>query len=230
MTAVSFARTERLLARRFRPGNLAAGNEMLTAPQWINDHLRRMPTWPVYAAGLLLPFWFLYLGLTGGLGVEPIKELEHRLGELGLQVFIATLAVTPLRRFTGIALIKFRRALGLLTFYYIFLHLLVWLFLDVQIWSQIWADIVKRPYITIGMAGFLLLIPVALTSNNWSIRKMGAPKWRRLHQLSYLAAILGAVHFIMLVKGWQYEPLIYLGVVLALLAARMPVRRHRVAA
>lgn len=203
---------------------------MMTVTQNINDRLRHVPTWPVYVLGALPPVWFLYLGLTGGLGVEPIKELEHRLGEIALQALIATLAVTPLRRFTGIVLVKFRRALGLIAFYYVTCHLLVWLFLDVQIWSQIWGDILKRPYITIGMAAFVLLIPLAVTSNNFSIRKLGAPRWRRLHRLGYAAAILGAVHYVMLTKTWQAESLIYLGAVIALLLARLRVSRRRAAA
>jgi sulfoxide reductase heme-binding subunit YedZ len=198
--------------------------------QSINGALRRVPTWPVYVLGALPPLWFLWLGLTGGLGVEPIKELEQRLGLLALQALIATLAVTPLRRFTGVSLIRFRRALGLLTFYYVVCHLLVWLVLDVQILGEIWKDIVKRPYITIGMAGFLLLVPLAATSNTWAIRKLGPQRWRRLHQLSYLAAILGAVHFVMLSKGFQIEPLAYLGTILLLLALRIELPRRRVAA
>ena len=196
----------------------------------LNGRLRRFPTWPVYLLGVLPPVWWLYQGLTGGLGPEPIKTFEHLLGELGLQALIATLAVTPLRRFTGLSLLKFRRALGLLAFYYITCHLLVWLFLDVQILSEIWKDILKRPYITIGMAGFLLLVPLAVTSNNMSIRKLGAPKWKRLHQLSYVAAILGAVHFVMLAKTWHAEPLIYLAVVLLLLLARLRFRSSRAVA
>lgn len=203
---------------------------MAELAQTLNGALRRVPTWPVYLIGALPPFWYLYLGFTGGLGVEPITELEHRLGLLGLQMLIAVLAVTPLRRFTGISLIKFRRALGLLAFYYIACHLLVWLVLDVQILSQIWADIAKRPYITIGMAGFVLLLPLAATSNNWSIRRMGPMGWKRLHQLSYAAAILGSVHYVMLVKGWQIEPLLYLGAILLLLLARLPGVRRRATA
>lgn len=198
--------------------------------QAINGWARRFPTWPVFLIGALPPIWWLYQGLTGGLGPEPIKTFEHLLGELALQVMIATLAVTPLRRFTGISLLKFRRALGLLAFYYVTCHLLVWLVLDVQILSQIWTDILKRPYITIGMVGFVLMIPLAVTSNNLSIRKMGAPSWKRLHQLSYLAAILGAVHFVMLAKTWHAEPLIYLAVVVALLLARVRLPRQRVVA
>lgn len=192
----------------------------LAATRTLNDWLRHVPTWPVYLAGALLPAWYLWLGMTGGLGVEPIKELEHRLGEAGLIALMITLMVTPLRRYAGVNLLKFRRALGLIAFYYILCHLLVWLVLDVQILSQIWKDIVKRPYITIGMAGFLLLIPLAVTSNNLSVRKLGAARWRRLHQLSYVAAILGAVHYVMLSKTWMTEPLLYLAGVLAILALR----------
>lgn len=200
----------------------------MSLTQSINGALRRVPTWPLYIVGALVPVWWLYLGLTGGLGIEPISELEHRLGLIALQVLIATLAVTPLRKLTGVNLIRFRRALGLLVFYYVTCHLLVWLVLDVQILSQIWADILKRPYITIGMVGFVLLVPLAVTSNNWSIRKLGPLRWRRLHQLGYVAALLGAVHFVMVAKGFQIEPLLYLGVVIALLAARLPWPARRV--
>lgn len=189
--------------------------------QSANERIRHFPTWPVYVVGFLVPMWYLYLGLTGGLGVEPIKALEHRLGKLALQMFVVTLAVTPLRRLSGIALIKFRRAFGLLTFYFVACHLLVWLVLDVQIPEQIWADIVKRPYVTIGMASFILLVPLALTSNNLSIRRLGAPSWKRLHQLSYVAAVMGAVHYIWLAKGFQLEPLVYLAIILGLLCARI---------
>lgn len=197
--------------------------------QTINDGLRRVPIWPVYLVGALPPLWFLWLGLTGGLGVEPIKELEHRLGEIGLQALIAALAVSPIRRFTGVSLLRFRRAIGLISFYYISCHLLVWLVLDVQIPSQIWADIVKRPYVTVGMAAFTLLVPLAVTSNNWSVRKLGAMRWKRMHWLAYPATALGAVHFVMLVKGWQLEPLVYLAVVLGLLALRIRLPSPRVA-
>jgi sulfoxide reductase heme-binding subunit YedZ len=197
----------------------------VSAAQTINGALRRLPIWPIYVVGALPPVWYFYLGLTGGLGVEPIKEFEHRLGILGLQMLIAVLAVTPLRNLTDVSLIRFRRAMGLLTFYYIAAHLAVWLFLDVQIAAQIWADIVKRPYITIGMAGFVLMLPLAITSNNLSIRKLG-PRWRRLHKLIYPVALLGAVHFVMLRKGWQVEPLLYLGGIVLLLALRLPALRR----
>ncbi len=194
--------------------------------QAINQGARRVPTWVLYIVGAVPPVWLFIAGLTGGLGVDPVKAMEHQMGEWALWLLIAGLCITPLRRFAGINLLRFRRAIGLLAFFYIVGHLLVWLVLDVQILSQIWRDILKRPYITIGMAAFVLLIPLAVTSNNFSIRKMGA-RWRQLHKLVYLAAVLGAVHFVMLVKGFQYEPLIYLGVVLALLALRLPILSRR---
>ncbi len=147
----------------------------------VNTAVRRVPVWLVYVLGLLPAPWFLYLGLTGGLGVEPIKALEHELGLFALQLLVAGLAITPLRRFAGVNLIRFRRAVGVLAFTYVALHLLVWLVLDVQVLSRIWADILKRPYISIGMIGFLLMVPLALTSNNWSVRRLG-PRWRQVAQ------------------------------------------------
>lgn len=191
----------------------------------INGAARRIPTWVVYSVYLLPAPWLLYLGLTGGLGADPVKALEHELGEIALQLLIIGLCITPLRRFFGLNLIKFRRTFGLLAFTYVVLHLLTWAFLDVQALSRVIADIIKRPYITVGMAGFLLLVPLALTSNNWSVRKLG-PNWRQLHKLTYVAVILGGVHYIWLAKGFQLEPLIYMAVILALLGIRLvPVRR-----
>jgi sulfoxide reductase heme-binding subunit YedZ len=189
--------------------------------QPINTAMRRVPAWTVYIVGIAYSVWLFYLGLTGGLGVEPIKSLEHAYGLLGLQFLIAGLAVTPLRNYTGVNLIKFRRAIGLMTFYYILLHLLVWLVLDVQILSQIWADILKRKYITVGMAAFVLMIPLALTSNNRALRKIGPVRWRQLHKLTYAVAIMGALHFLWLVKGIQLEPILYTAAIGILLATRI---------
>jgi len=186
-----------------------------------NRGLRAFPVWAVYLLGLLPVPVLLAQGMTGALGVEPIKALEHALGELALQLMVAILAVTPLRRLLGVNLLRFRRALGILAFVYVMLHLLVWLVLDVQILSQIWADIVKRPYITIGMVAFVLMIPLALTSNNASVRWLGA-RWRQLHKMTYAIGLLGAVHFLLLTKGFQLEPLVYLTLILGLLALRLP--------
>lgn len=190
----------------------------------INRFMRQVPTWPLYVAAVIPPAWFFYAGVTGQLGVDPVKAMEHKIGLLGLQVLIASLCVTPLRRYAGLNMLKFRRALGLIGFFYIFLHLLVWVVLDVQIFSQIIADIYKRPYITIGMGAFVLMIPLAATSYNAAIRKLGR-NWRKLHKLVYPALLLGGVHFVMLRKGWQIEPLLYLAAVVALLLLRVQVRQ-----
>ncbi len=198
---------------------------------WFNTRARRVPVWAVYATGAAFVPYLFYLAVTGGLGVEPINELERVLGRTTLKLLIAGLAVTPLRRYAGLNLMKFRRALGVLAFSYVTVHLLVWLVLDVQIPAQIWADIVKRPYVTIGMAGFVALLPLAVTSNNWSVRRMGAASWRRLHRLVYPAVLLGAVHFIILTKGFPFRPLVYLTIIAVLLLVRVrvgaPLRRVR---
>lgn len=191
----------------------------------LNTALRRLSSWPLYVIAAGWAGWLFYLGATGGLGVEPIEALEHRYGELALQALILSLAITPLQRLAGIRLTKFRRAIGLIAFFFVLAHFLVWALLDVRAVSAIWADIVKRPYVTVGMVGFVALIPLAVTSNNLSIRKMGTAAWRRLHKLAYPAAVLGAVHFVWLAKGFQIEPLLYLLAVLGLLAFRLPKRQ-----
>ncbi|MBW6416078.1 protein-methionine-sulfoxide reductase heme-binding subunit MsrQ [Celeribacter sp. PS-C1] len=190
----------------------------------LNHLARKLPTWPLYIGALIPPAWYFYAGLTGQLGVDPVKAMEHKIGLLGLQVLIASLCVTPLRLHLGLNLIKFRRALGLIAFFYIVLHLTVWIVLDVQIMSQIIADIYKRPYITIGMVAFVLMIPLAATSYNAAIRKLGR-NWRQLHKLVYPAVLLGGVHFVMLRKGWQLEPLLYVAAIVVLLFLRVPMRR-----
>lgn len=189
----------------------------------LNARLRQVPTWVLYILCLAPAPILFWQALTGQLGVEPIQALEHAYGELALQFLIAGLCVTPLRRFLGLNLLRFRRMLGLVAFAYVTLHLLVWLVLDVQVLSQILKDIAKRPYITVGMAGFALLLPLAVTSNAISIRRLGAKGWRRLHLLVYPAVVLGGAHYVMLSKGWQVEPLIYLATILLLLLLRLQV-------
>ncbi len=197
--------------------------------QTLNTATRRVPTWPIYLALPIPAAWWFWLGVSGQLGAEPIKSLEHLYGELALQLLIAGLAITPLRTWTGVNLIRFRRAIGLGAFFYVAAHLAVWLVLDVGILSQIWADIVKRPYITIGMAGFVTLIPLAITSNDRALRKLGPLRWRKLHKLTYAAVLLGALHYVMLSKGWQLEPLLYAAVIIGLLAVRKLPKRKAMA-
>ncbi|OIQ27303.1 MAG: sulfoxide reductase heme-binding subunit YedZ [Alphaproteobacteria bacterium MedPE-SWcel] len=192
----------------------------------LNDLLRRVPSWCVYLCGLAPAVWLFWLALNGELGPDPVKALEHRYGEFALQFCIASLAVTPLRRYLGLNLLKHRRALGLLCFAYAGIHLLVWLILDVQSPAQILADLAKRPYVTVGMAAFVLLIPLAATSNQASIRALG-PIWRRLHRLSYPAALLAALHYVLLAKGFQLEPLLYLSGIAVLLLTRIRLPQFR---
>lgn len=192
----------------------------------LNTVLRRVPAWAIYILAPLPVLWIYYLGLTGGLGIDPAKRIEHELGLWSLWLLIAGLAVTPIRRWFGLNLLKFRRAIGVVTFFYLLAHLLTWLVLDVQ-FQNVWADIVKRWYITVGMLAFVLMLPLALTSNNWSLRRLGPVRWRRLHKLVYPIALLGALHFLLLVKGFQWEPILYALVIAVLLAARLNLQTPR---
>ena len=176
----------------------------------------------IYILGMLPAVWYFYLGITNQLGADPQNTLERLLGLWALRFLIASLAITPLRRLGGPNLIRYRRAIGLLAFYYAALHLTVYLVLDQGLdFAAIWADIVKRPYITVGMLAFTVLVPLAVTSNNTMIRRLGGGAWQRLHRLVYVAAAAAAIHFIMLVKAWPPEPLIYAGIVAILLLFRL---------
>jgi sulfoxide reductase heme-binding subunit YedZ len=194
----------------------------------INTALRRVPPLAIYIAGALPLAWLVWLLVDGQLGVDPVKRIEHQLGEWALQLLVAGLAITPLRRYTGVNLVRYRRAIGLLAFFYVSLHLATWLVLDIQLrWAEIWADIVKRPYITAGFAAFVAMIPLAVTSNNASIRRLGPKAWQQLHRLTYFAAIAGAVHYLWLVKAWPPEPIIYLILVILLVLTRILPRAAR---
>ncbi len=193
----------------------------LVAARSINQTLRRVPAWPVYLLGALPLALIVLQVISGDLGADPVKTLERALGEWGLKFIIAGLCITPLRWITGVSLIKYRRAIGLLAFFYVALHLITWVTLDLQFrWAEIGADLIKRPYIIVGMIGFVALLPLAITSNNLSIRKMGPLGWQRLHRLTYVAALAGGIHYVMLVKAWPAEPLLYLAAVIVLLAVR----------
>lgn len=193
----------------------------------VNQLARRIPVNAVYLAGLLPFVWIVWLTFTNGLGPDPVKAIELRLGELGLQFLVAGLVVSPLR-WAGWNLIRFRRAIGLLAFFYVAMHLLTWVVLDMGLrWEEMAADLVKRWYIIIGMVGFAAMVPLALTSNNGAIRRLGAAAWGRLHRLTYVAALAGALHYVVLVKAWPVEPLLYLGAVCLLLLARLWRNRQR---
>ena len=182
----------------------------------------------IYLLGLLPAVWTFYLGIVDQLGADPQKTLERTLGVWALRFLILALAITPLRRLGLANWVRWRRALGLLAFYYAVLHLTVYSVLDQGLdLGAIWADIVKRPYITVGMLAFTLLVPLALTSNAPMIRRLGGAAWQRLHRLVYLAATAAVVHFIMLEKSWSAELILYAGLTTALLAFRLFWRRAK---
>lgn len=186
-----------------------------------NRAIKFLPEWTVYLLGALPVVALVYALVNGRLGPDPARELEHALGEYALQALILGLAITPIWKLTGLNFGKYKRSVGLVAFTYVFLHLLTYVVLDYQFdWGMIWGDIIKRPYITIGMAAFVMLVPMAMTSNAKAIKKLGAASWKKLHKLVYFIVPLGALHWVLLTKTWQAEPIIYFLVSLALLAVR----------
>ena len=169
----------------------------------------------------------VWLALNDGLGANPIEFVIHSLGTWTLVLLLVTLAITPLRRLTGInTLIRVRRMLGLFAFFYACLHFLAYVGLD-QFFDlrQILADIVKRPYITVGFTSFVLLIPLAATSTNGMQRRLGGRRWQRLHRLVYVIAAGGVLHYLWLVKKDITEPVVYALVLILLLGLRLWWRR-----
>jgi sulfoxide reductase heme-binding subunit YedZ len=186
--------------------------------------------WGLYVLGFVPAAYGFYLGATGQLPGNPVKEFEHLLGIWALRLLIATLTITPLRDLFGINWLRYRRALGLLAFYYVVLHFLTYMVLDQSLnVTAIVADIIKRPFITIGMAALVMLVPLALTSNAWSIRRLGQ-RWTKLHRLAYVITAAGALHFAMSVKVVGPEQAIYILIVAVLIgwrAVRKPYLRRK---
>ena len=164
-----------------------------------------------------------WLALAGGLGANPIDAITDTTGIWTLRFVVATLAITPIRRITGWhAIIRVRRMLGLFAFFYGLLHFLTWLVLDQFFaWEFILADIAKRPYITVGFTGFVLMIPLALTSTAGWIRRLGGRWWNRLHRLVYATGVAGVIHFLWLVKVVEAEQITYAVIVGVLLGLRL---------
>ena len=164
--------------------------------------------------GLLL-LWNFH---KDALGPNPVENITHSTGDWTIRFLLITLSITPLRRLLNQpALIGFRRMLGLLAFFYGCLHLTTYLWLDQSFdWSGIWKDIYKRPYITAGFTGWALMVPLALTSTAWSIRKLGGKRWQQLHRLIYFSALAGVVHYYWLVKSDVRLPLLYGTILLVL--------------
>ena len=179
----------------------------------------------VFVAGIA-PLAWLVCGAIGlpwaSLGPDPVKTLEHECGKTALNFLLLTLAVTPLRALLGLPqLLRLRRMLGLFAFCYAVAHFTVYLVLDLELsWSMLGADIAKRPYITIGFTALLLLVPLAATSTNGMMRRLGR-RWASLHRLVYVVAILGVWHFYWQVKRDVREPLLYAGILALLLLYRV---------
>lgn len=167
-------------------------------------------------------FWDVYRTGSDALGADPVAEIEHRLGIWALRFLLITLAVKPLRQLTGQpVLVRFRRMLGLYAFAYTTLHLMAYLVLDLRgYWLQIFEEIVKRPYITVGFAAWLLLVPLAVTSTTGWIRRLGR-RWALLHTLVYAIAVLAVLHFWWLVKSDIREPALYAAILALLLGWRL---------
>ncbi|MEC7090693.1 MAG: protein-methionine-sulfoxide reductase heme-binding subunit MsrQ [Pseudomonadota bacterium] len=186
----------------------------------VRASVRRLRSWHIYVS-LLVPLLFLtYDLLSGRLGVDPMRAIEKSLGGTAIYILILTLCITPFSVLTGINFIRFRRAFGLMSFFYIILHFSTWLLLDMQLrWVEIAESLTRKPFIVFGMMGFLLLIPLAATSNNYSMKRLGK-YWQKLHKLIYVAIILGGIHYLMMEKTLQNDAIITFIIIIALISLR----------
>lgn len=177
----------------------------------------------VFVACLVPVAILVWQGFHDGLTADPIKFITHATGDWTLRFLVITLAITPLRKILHLPqLIRFRRMLGLFVFFYVCLHFSTWIWLDKSfVWSEMWKDVEKRRFITIGFTGFVLLIPLAITSTAGWIRRLGGKRWQMLHRLVYVTAVLGVIHYYWLVKSDVRKPLFYAFLVGILLAWRL---------
>ena len=184
---------------------------------------------PILFTVCLAPFIALVIGAVNNtLGTNPVETMTHETGEWTLRFLLLTLMITPLRRLSGKSwLIKLRRMLGLYAFFYACLHFITYIWFDQYFdWMEVVRDIPKRPFITVGFTAFVLLIPLAVTSNNKMMRRL-KKNWVKLHKLVYVIAVLGVLHFLWLVKADTLEPLIYASILLILLGYRAYYQRRK---
>ena len=181
-------------------------------------------SWAAVFAACTLPLAKLaWDAARGGLGANPIEAILNRFGFWTLFLLVASLLPTPLRILTGWGgAVRYRRTLGLFAFFYACLHLATYAGVDQFFdWKAIGEDVVKRPFITVGFAAFLLLVPLALTSTDAAVRRLGFVRWKRLHRLVYVAAALGIVHFVWRVKADLRDPLLFAAAIALLFAIRI---------
>ncbi len=180
--------------------------------------------WSVWVLCLTPLLAVVYWVGTDQMTADPVARSLRYLGEWGLRLLVIGLALTPLKRLSGWCwVMPLRRMIGLYGFFYVCLHLLTYVVIDQGLdWDAIWKDIVKRPYITIGFAAFLLLLPLAITSTNAMMKRLGCKRWLRLHRLCYVIAPLGVVHYDLLVKADARWPIFYGVLTILCLGARLP--------
>ena len=209
--------------RRRRHVHVAHAEASQRMDDGVHDRRRRRRGAAFTAA--LVPLGLLvWGGFNDGLGANPVETITFQTGRWTLRFLLITLAVTPLRQVTGWnGVIRLRRMLGLFAFFYLCLHFTTYVWLD-QYFSipDIFEDIVERPFITMGFTALVLLVPLALTSTNAMVKRLGGKNWRRLHRLAYAATGAGVVHFIWLIKADLQRPLIYLTIFTALMVLRLP--------
>jgi sulfoxide reductase heme-binding subunit YedZ len=192
----------------------------------LNSILTSKWTKVVVFAACLVPFAILvWRGFHGDLTADPVQFVTHTTGDWTIRFIVITLAITPLRKILHLPqLIRFRRMLGLFAFFYVCLHFTTWIWLDKQfVWSEMWKDVEKRRFITVGFTAFVLLIPLAITSTAGWIRRLGGKRWQKLHRLIYVTAVLGVIHYYWLVKSDVRKPVFYGFLVAILLAWRIAI-------
>ena len=198
---------------------------------WVTKALKSVYAKPIVHLLCLVPFSALLWGaFNDGLGANPVEKLTHETGDWTLRLLLMTLSISPLRQWTGqAAFVRFRRILGLYTFFYGCCHFSIWFIADHSLdLAGMIEDIVERPYITLGFSALMLMLPLAITSNQAMIRRLGK-MWKSLHQLVYLIISLGVLHFVWLVKADYLEPTIYAIIALILLVHRVgPMKRFSV--
>ena len=187
-----------------------------------NDFLDKIPVWIIYLLGFA-PFIFVFvLSLSNKVGPDPLRVLEHKTGIWSLNYLIFVLSISLFENLIKLKLLRFRRCLGLLAFYYSFIHLMIYLILDRQLnFFEIFNDIIKRPYIFFGFLAFIFFLPLVFTSNNFSKNFFGIKSWLKIHTLVYLIAIFSIIHYILLVKSWPIQPIILSFLVILLITLRL---------
>ena len=180
----------------------------------------------VFIVSLFPLLWLILQVFTAGLGANPIEKILHHMGDWTLNFLMITLTISPFQQMTGLTWpLRLRRMIGLFSFFYATLHVLTYVAIDQFFaWDAIIKDIVKHKRIIVGMVSYILLIPMAITSTNRMVQRLGFKRWQDLHRLIYVAALGGVIHFLWMVKIDIRKPLIYIGILVLLLSFRVVVR------